>query len=74
MYIVYGLDEKKDPEYPDWNPPYVVKIKGIELKGRDTNQPMIRVKTLKPFWSDKGKRQISVPKTIFNNVKKKIKN
>ena len=73
VYIVYGLNEKKDPNYPDWYPPYVVKIKGSELKGRDTNQPSIRVKTLKPFWSDKGKRQVPVPKTIFNNVKKKIK-
>lgn len=71
VYIVYGLDEKQYPEYPDWNPPYVVRIKGTELKGNDTNQPTIRVKTLKPFWSDKGKRQVPVPKTIFNKVKKK---
>jgi len=71
IYIVYRLNEIHYPDQPEWNYPKVVRIKGIELKGRDTNQPMIRIKTLKPFWSDKGSRQHRVSKPIFEKAKKK---
>jgi len=74
VYIVYRLNEKFHPNHHDWNFPKIVRIKGTELKGRRTEQPSLRIKTLKPFWSDKGKRQIPVPKTIWNKVKKKYKN
>ena len=74
VYIVYRLNEEFYPNHPEWNFPKIVSIKGTELKGRTTEQPTILVKTLKPFWSDKGKRQIPVPKTIWNKVKKKYKN
>jgi len=71
IYIVYRLNETQYKDHPDWNYPKFVRIKGSELIGRKTNQPTIQVKTLKPFWEDKGKRQTKVPKTIFKKVKKK---
>jgi len=73
IYIVYRLNETQYKDHPDWNYPKYVKIKGSELIGKPTNQPTIRVKTLKPFWSDKGKRQHRISISIFNKAKKKIK-
>lgn len=71
VYIVYRLNEKHYPDHPKWNYPKIIRIKGTELKGRDTNQPMIRVKTLKPFWRDKGKKQHRVSTSVFEKAKKK---
>jgi len=73
VYVVYRLNEEFYPNHPEWNFPKIVRIKGTELKGKKTEQPSIQVKTPKPFWSDKGKRQIPVPKTIWNKTKKKYK-
>ncbi|PIY88433.1 MAG: hypothetical protein COY74_08395 [Nitrosopumilales archaeon CG_4_10_14_0_8_um_filter_34_8] len=73
VYIVYRLNEEFYPNHSEWNFPKIIRIKGTELIGRDTRQPTIQVKTLKSFWSDKGKRQIPVPKTIWDKVKKKYK-
>ena len=73
IYIVYRLNETQYKDHPDWNYPKYVKIKGSELIGKPTNQPTIQVKTIKPFWSDKGKRQHRVSKSIFEKAKKKYK-
>ena len=73
VYVVYRLKEEFYPNHPEWNFPKIVHIKGTELKGKKTEQPSLHVKTLKPFWSDKGKRQKPIPTTIWNKVKKKYK-
>ena len=74
VYIVYRLNEVHYPDHPEWNYPKIIRIKGTELKGRDTNQPMIRVKTLKPFWSDKGKNNTVYLKPFLRKQRKNIKN
>ena len=73
VYIVYRLNEKKYPKHPKWNFPKVICIKGTEIVDAEKDRPIVRVKTLKPFWSDKGKRQHRVSTSIFNKAKKKIK-
>jgi len=73
VYIVYRLNEKKYRDHPEWNYPKIVHIQGTELFDAEIDRPIVRVKTLKPFWSDKGKRQHRVSKSIFEKAKKKYK-
>ncbi len=71
VYIVYRLNEKQYSKHPEWNFPKIICITGTELIGMDIKRPIIQVKTLKSFWSDKGKKQHRVSKSIFEKAKKK---
>ncbi|MDF2425086.1 MAG: hypothetical protein OPY08_01450 [Nitrosopumilus sp.] len=71
IYVVYRLNEIQYKDNPEWNFPKFICIKGSEIVDKKIDRPIVRVKIPKSFWSDKGERQVPVPKTIFNKVKKK---
>ena len=71
VYIVYRLNEKYYPLHPDWNYPKIAIIRGTEIVDCKPERPIVKLKTLKPFWTRKSKDQQAVPKSIWKKYSKK---
>jgi len=68
-YIVYRLNEKYYPN-PEFNFPKIAILRGTELKDCKIEAPIVRLKTLKPFWENKRKDQKPVPELIWKKKSK----